>query len=151
MAAFDNPIQLSTLAGLFAGNAAAVYPSVMLVATQTFPWAVWIPAIQFSTSLTIFPGTNNNLGGMLLTVGKQPLNLAIAPGLQSVIVHVTGPNSIPGATPIASPSSKVSNITFSGCGYYLPTETPIGLYAFADATAGNSLIGIASIQFRQAD
>ena len=142
-------IELATLPGIFTGLASAVYPNLALVARKQWSWPVWITAVQFSTSLTIFP---TDSGGMVLTLGKQlESGLAVDPGLSSVIAHITAPNSIPGVSPLAVPSSKVSNITFGGCGYLLNAETPLSLYAFANATAGNFLFAIASIQYRRAN
>lgn len=139
-------IETATLAGIFTGAAAAVYPALALVTKKEWDWEIWITAIQFSTSLTIFP---TDLGGMILTLGKQPLNLSVDPGLSSVIAHITAPNSISGASPLANPSSKVSNIVFGDCGYFLQAGAPLSLYAFANATAGNYLFAISSIQYRR--
>lgn len=141
-------IELATLSGDYTGAAASVYPNLAFVAKQQWSWPVWITKIEFSTSLTIYP---TDLGGMLVTLGKQSQNgLAVDPGLKSVVVHVTAPNSIAGPPAFALPSSKVSPISFDGCGYFLDAETPVSLYAFANTTAsGNYLIGIASIQYRR--
>jgi hypothetical protein len=141
-------IELATISATFTGSAAAVYPNLVWVAEEKWDWPVWVLGVQFSTSLSIFP---TNLGGMVVTMGKtQKSGIAISPGLQSVIIHVTAPNSIAGPPAFAFPSSKVSHISFSDCGYYLDAQTPITIFAFADATAGNYLIAEASVQYRRA-
>lgn len=141
-------IRLATLSGTYTGAAATVYPTLAFIAQQVWTFDVWVKKISFSTSLTIYP---TDIGGMVLTLGKQsPTGVAIDPGLQSCIVHVTAPNSIAGPPAFALPSSKVSQISFDECGFFLPSQTPISLYAFANTTAsGNYLIGIASIQYRR--
>ncbi len=141
-------IRLATLNGTYAGAAGTTYPALAFIAKQQWSFDVWVKKISFSTSLTIYP---TDLGGMVITLGKQSENgLAIDPGLQSCIVHVTAPNSIAGPPAFALPSSKVSQISFDDCGFFLPSQTPISLYAFANTTAsGNLLVGIASIQYRR--
>lgn len=145
-----NEIELVTLFGTFTGAATAVFPNLAFVAQKVFDWPVWITAIQFSTTLTVYP---TDSGGMLLTLGKQSQNgLAVDTGLQSVIAHITAPNSLAGPPALGVPSSKVSNITFGDCGYYLTDQTPLSLYAFANTTAsGNFLFAIASVQYRRAN
>ncbi len=57
-----------------------------------------------------------------------------------------------GPPAFALPSSKVSPISFDGCGFFLPSNTPISLYAFARVSlSGNFLAAIASIQYRRAN
>jgi hypothetical protein len=152
----QHPIELSTLAGSFAGDASAVYPQMMFVASVKWNWATWITLIEFSTSLTVFPSAPvdlpGDLGGMAIVMGKSDQLLAIGQGLSSSIVHLTAPNSIAGPPSFALPSSKVSPIAFGGCGFELDANTPISLYAFARVNAsGNFLNGVASIQYRRRD
>ncbi len=141
-------IELDTLtAAPFTGSAAAVYPNLAYLGEITWAWPVWIVALQFSTSLTIYP---SDLGGMLITFDQTAkTNIAVGRGLKSVIAHITAPNSLAGPPAIGVPSSKVSNITFNNCGYFLDANSPISLYAFANATAGNYLFAITSIQYRR--
>lgn len=141
-------IELRTLDGIFEGDPLAIYPRLKKIGAETWDWPVWVTAIQFSTTLTVFP---SDLGGMLLTFGKiDGEYISVSQGLQSVICHLTAPNSITGTTPIAVPSSKVSNISFGGGGYYLPAKSPLTLFAFANTTAdGNYLAAVASIQYRR--
>lgn len=153
----DDTIYTATINGVFAGSAGALFPNLALVnqqdgtpAQQQWDWDMWVESIQFSTTLTVFPSVNTNLSGMLLTVDKQNSGaISIAPGLKSVICHLTGPNSIAGPPAFALPSTKVSHIPFRRCGYLLKAQTPISLYAFADATAGNVLAAVVSIQARR--
>ena len=141
-------IQLDTLAGNFTGSAAANYPQLAIVAAAKYDWPIWVVAIQFSTSLTVFP---SNPGAMLVTFGTSSHNapLAVGKGLRSVICHLTDPNSIAGGSPLPVPSSKVSNITFGDCGYALASGEEIQLWASADTAAGNSLRAVTSIQYRR--
>lgn len=141
-------IELDTLtAAPFTGSATAIYPQLAFLADRTWEWPVWIVALQFSTSLTIYP---SNVGGMLITFDQtQRSNISVGSGLKSVIAHITAPNSLVGPPAIGVPSSKVSNITFNNCGYFLDAGSPISLYAFANATAGNYLFAITSIQYRR--
>jgi hypothetical protein len=146
-------IEYKTLAGIFTGSAAAIYPNLALVGTPiTWPFDIWLVSIQFSTSLTIFPASgNSNLGALVLTIGKQPVSgIAVSEGLASVGVHITAANSIGGASPLASPSSKVSVFPFGGCGKFMPNGQPVSLYGSADATSGNFLWSISSIGYRRA-
>lgn len=145
-------IELATLAQVepFTGHVQAVYPRAVFIAQRVFGWDVFVTAIQFSTSLVIFPGALSDYGGMFITLDQAKADfIAVSETLQSVVDHHTFANSIPGATPLASPSSKVSNIKFDGCGYDLKSNSPIGLWAFAEATAGNSLLAVTSIQYRR--
>lgn len=142
-------IELVTLDGSFTGAAANVYPNAKLINFYAWAWDVWIVAVQFSTTLTIYP---TDFAGMILTMDQLGDPVAIAPGLKSVIAHVTGPGSLAGPPAIPAPSSKVSNIVFGGCGYFLQANSPISIYAFANTTAsGNSLYALASIQNRRAN
>lgn len=149
-------IQAKTLSGIFTGSASAVYPRLALVASLKFDWDVWIVSIQFSTSLTIYPAdplsiTSADTGGMIITLGKQPVSgIAVSEGLNSVIEHITAPNSFPSVTaPVAVASSKVSVIPFGGCGKFLANGEPVSLYAFAPAVTGNFLFSVSSIQYRR--
>lgn len=137
----------SVAGGSFIGSATAVYPNLYFLGKRTWDYPVWIVALQFSTSLTVYP---TDFGGLLITFGQTRTGqLAVGQGLQSVIAHVTAPNSLVGPPAIGVPSSKVSNITFGGCGYHLEQQKPISLYGFAAATTGNSLFSITSIQYRK--
>ncbi len=158
MAAGIQDIQSKTLAGSFTGSAAAVYPGLALVNSLKWNFDVWLVSIQFSTTLTIYPAnplaiTEVDCGGMIITLGKQPSSgISVGEGLNSVIEHITAPNSIASVTtPLANPSSKVSVIPFGGCGKFLRNGELVSLYAFAPAVVGNFLFSVSSIQYRRVE
>lgn len=142
-------LALATLVGTFTGSATAVYPQMNFIAKILWGFNVWVTQIEFSTSITLYPV--DTLGGLAIIYGKADPVLAVDPGLQSVIVHQTAPNSIAGPPAFALPSSKVSPIAFGGCGLFIPASTPLSLYGFGNTSgSGNYMAAVASIQYRRA-
>ncbi len=145
--------EFATLSGYYVGDDAFAYPQLKFIEKRQWDFAIWVQAIQFSTSLTVFPpavATNEDDAGLILTAGQTQVgNVAVSEGLQSIICHFTAPNSLGGVTPIASPSSKVSTITFKDCGLYLEARSPLSLFGYGVATDGNFLKAITSIHYRR--
>jgi hypothetical protein len=102
--------------------------------------------LQLSSSLTIFGA---NKGGIVLVVGQISQTLTVSNSLQTPISHITGPNSVSTPSIVAVPTSKVTSLSFGAFGLAIPAGTPVALYAFADATAGNDLFAICSLQLLQ--
>jgi hypothetical protein len=137
-------VVLQTLIAEFAGNAQAIYPQLALIGEPiTFPINYILVGVQLSSSLVIF-GTNK--GGILLVVGQKRPKLTVSNSIQSIISHITNPNSLTGPPAIAVPTSKVTSLSFGAFGVPIPAGTPLSLYAFADGTSGNDLFAICSLQ-----
>lgn len=132
-----------TLEARWPGSADAIYPTCVRIAQIKFPINYALVGLQLSSSLVIF-GTN--LGGILVVVGQNAPVLAISDSINSVMSHITQPNSFSGAPPLSIPTSKVTSESFGAFAMPIVANAPISLYAFGDATAGNDLFAICSLQ-----
>lgn len=142
-------LELKTLRGEFTGLAESVYPRMRLIATQRWQINYLIVGLQLSSSLVIFPGTSDNKGGLLLVIGQDQKFLEVSDGLTAPISHITQPNSIAGPPAIIIPTAKVTSLSFGAYGIPVLANSPVSLYAFADATAGNDIFAILSLQVLQ--
>lgn len=137
------PISLRTLLGTFSGSAAAVYPNAVQIAQIAFQVSYALVGLQLSSSIVAF-GTRN--AGIFVVVGQTPPNIAVSNSINSPISHITQPNSLTGPPIVAIPTSKVTSLSFGAFALPIPANTPISLYAFMDATAGNNIFAICSLQ-----
>lgn len=138
------PIQLRTILAEFAGSADAIYPAMVRISdVLTFTINYALVGLQLSSSLAIF---GSNKGGIVLVIGQKRIRLNISEALQTPITHISGPNSITGSPNVPIPTSKVTSLSFGAYAIDIPAGMPLALYAFADATAGNDLFAICSLQ-----
>lgn len=142
-----NGVDLRTLVAEFAGSSDSIYPNIVRIGEPVkFTVNYALVGLQLSSSLTIFGA---NRGGIVLVVGNQPRRITLSNSVQTPITHITGPNSISTPSIVAVPTSKVTSLSFGAYGLAIPSGTPISLYAFADATSGNDLFAICSLQLIQ--
>ena len=137
-------IEFRTLIGEFTGSANAIYPTIVQIAPPlTFTVNYLLVGLQLSSSLTIFGA---NKGGIVLVIGQTRKALTISDALQTPITHISGPNSISSPSVVPIPTSKVTSLSFGAYGIGIPANTQVALYGFADATSGNDLFAICSLQ-----
>lgn len=136
-------IDLNLILGEFAGEAQTVYPRFKRVGT-TFRANTYyaLVGMELSSSLVIFGGR----GAMMVVIGKQSEYLDLSAALNAPIIHLTAENSVAGPPPLTVPTSKVTPLSFGAFGLPIPPMTPISLYACCDATAGNDIFGVCSLQ-----
>jgi len=139
------PVEFKTLFGRFQPDAgtATIYPSLRLISTLQIPQPYALVGLQLSSSLVIYGA---NFGGFFIVIGQTLAQLSVSQALNSPMSHITQPNSLTGPPAVAIPTSKVTSLSFGQFAYPLPAQTPISLYAFADATAGNDLFAVCSLQ-----
>jgi hypothetical protein len=139
--------EIRTLAGRFQPTTAVLYPRLQIMtgdlATFTAPTGYALIGVQLSTTLLNY-GTN--LAGILLIIGQTAPQLAVSNSLKQVTSHITQQNSLVGPPVVPIPTSKCTSDSFGLFAYPMPAGTPISLYAFADATAGNDLFAMASLK-----
>lgn len=138
------------LRGTFAGSATALFPNIQKIPGDEATFTAEVPyllvGLVLSSSLVIF---GSNKGGIVVVIGQRQPQITVSKSIKSPVHHITGPNSITGTPNIIVPTSKVTPVSFGAYGVIIPALTPVSLYAFADATAGNDLFAIASLQLLQ--
>lgn len=136
------PVEFKILQGRFSGSAQAIFPQIQLVDTVVFDRPYALVGLQLSSSLTIY-GTN--FGGFAVVVGNKQQTLSISQALVCPFTQISQPNSFAGPPPLFNPTSKSASVSFGQFAYPLPAQTPVSLYAFADATADNDLFAVCSL------
>ena len=137
------PLEFKILSGRFQGSADAIYPKMHFVAKIAFSRPYALLGLQLSSSLVIY---GSNFGGFAIVIGQVQPSLSVSEGLNCPFTQITQPNSLVGPPVVPIPTSKSSSLSFGQFAYPLPAQTPISLYAFGDATAGNDMFAVCSLQ-----
>lgn len=144
------PITLRTLIARFTGDANALFPQSVLLKTPEGQTAVLkftesyaLVGIQLTSSIVAFGPAD---AGLILVIGNEQRNLTISNSINSPISHITAPNSLVGPPALVIPTSKVTSLSFGSFAIPVPSGTPVALYGFMDATAGNDIFAICSLQ-----
>jgi len=137
------PFEFKILAGRFQGAADAIYPQLAFVNKISFSRPYALIGLQLSSSLVIY---GNNFGGFAIVIGQTNARLSVSEGLNCPMTQITQPNSLVGPPVVPIPTSKSASDSYGLFAYPIPPQTPISLYAFGDATAGNDMFAICSLK-----